>query len=75
MPDGFKLIGPLAYEGKIGCQSVMCRSIPDGTGGWKCVGWHCSYCDEPTSYQGHNCDAADAILGGARRQTMIGDNQ
>lgn len=80
MTDDFKMIGPLAYGGKKDCESVMCRRsggrgrLDDGTWDFgECVGWHCSYCDEPTSYQGHNCDAAEAILGEARRQTMIGD--
>jgi hypothetical protein len=65
--DDFTLIGPVAYGGKEGCTNGRCRSMPDGAGGWICVGWHCSYCDEPTSYQGHNCDAAEAILGEAKR--------
>ena len=62
-----RLIGPLAYQGKEGCQGATCRSMLDGDGGSVCVGWHCSYCDEPTSYQGHNCDAAEAVLGEAKR--------
>lgn len=70
---GFKLIGPLAYGGKADCDSVTCRRVgvyrrEDGS--WdlgECAGWHCSYCDAPTSYQGHNCDAAEAVLGEAKR--------
>lgn len=59
------MIGPLAYRGKEGCQSVICTRLqPDST---SCYGWHCSYCDEPCSYQGHGCDAAEAVLAEARR--------
>jgi hypothetical protein len=65
--DRFTLIGPLAYAGKEGCQSMVCRAMPDGDGGYVCVGWHCSYCDEPCSSQGHRCDAAVAVLGESRR--------
>lgn len=63
----FIYIGPLAYQGKEGCQSMRCTVMPDGEGGWYCVGYHCSYCDEPCSSQGHGCDAAEAVLGEARR--------
>jgi hypothetical protein len=66
--EDLTMIGPLTYGGKEDCTSGRCRSMPDGTGGWKCIGWHCVYCDEPTSYQGHNCDVAATLLGEARRQ-------
>lgn len=65
---GWTLIGPVSYEGKDGCQDPRCRVMSDGEGGWRCIGYHCCYCDEPCSYQGHGCDAADAALGEARRQ-------
>lgn len=61
----FTIIAPLTYGGKKDCRSAMCRRVP-----WSnpdCQGWHCSYCDEPTSYQGHNCPAAEAIVGEAQR--------
>lgn len=69
----FQVIGPLAYMGKKDCKDVRCRRMgwsrdADGTlqlG--ECVGWHCSYCDEPCGSQGHGCDAARAVLGEARR--------
>lgn len=66
---GVKIIGPLAYAGKPDCQSARCRREPNVEGGWRCVGWHCSYCDQPCSSQGHRCDAADAILSAA--ETII----
>jgi hypothetical protein len=62
--------GPLAYRGKEDCDSAICTRrtwMEDGHLRWDttCYGWHCSYCDAPTSYQGHRCDAAQAILGDA----------
>lgn len=66
--DGWTLIGPLAYRGKKGCTSVTCTRLWDGEKmDVDCRGWHCSYCDEPCSSQGHRCDAAQAVLGEARR--------
>jgi hypothetical protein len=68
---GYTIIGPLAYRGKKGCMSVTCtRSFRDGEMNEDCFGWHCSYCDEPCSSQGHRCDAADAILGEAARPSV-----
>lgn len=61
----YRIIGPVAYQGKEGCRSVICtrrRGVTD-----RCFGWHCVYCDAPTSYQGHRCPAADAVLGEAER--------
>lgn len=47
-------MGPLiAYQGREGCQSGVCRSIQNEAGEWICVGWHCAFCHEPSSYQGH----------------------
>lgn len=69
----FQIIGPLAYQGKEGCEDARCtrRGITRNDDGsfdiGECIGWHCSYCDEPCSSQGHRCDAAEAILGEARR--------
>lgn len=69
----YKIIGPLCYMGKKGCTSVTCRRmverLPDGTHKVSpdCMGYHCSYCDEPCSSQGHRCDAANAILDESRR--------
>lgn len=67
---GYTMIGPLAYRGKPDCEDVRCTRMispepPHITPG--CMGWHCSYCDQPCSSQGHRCDAADAILGEASR--------
>lgn len=68
---GYRLIGPLAYQGKKGCTSPICSRMvliaADGThkASEDCRGYHCSYCDEPCSSQGHRCDAANAILGAA----------
>lgn len=61
----YRILGPLTYRGKEGCQSVICTRHPDVPD--RCFGWHCVYCDVPCSYQGHNCDAAKAILGEAER--------
>jgi hypothetical protein len=63
--DDYTLIGPLTYRGKVGCQNVTCTRHTDVKD--RCYGWHCSYCDAPCSYQGHRCDAAEAVLGEARR--------
>jgi hypothetical protein len=65
---GVTLIGPLAYRGKVGCLNVTCtrRSLEFGPE-VACYGWHCSYCDAPCSSMGHGCDAANAVLGEARR--------
>lgn len=68
MTDHIRIIGPLTYAGKPGCQSAMCRSWFNPNGGtWDCIGWHCAYCDELTSYQGHNCDVAVTMLTEAER--------
>ena len=63
--DDYTLIGPVTYRGKEGCQFVMCTRRTDVSD--RCFGWHCVYCDAPTSYQGHKCPASEAILGEARR--------
>ena len=78
--EGVTVIGPVAYAGKEDCESVMCRRMvtrnDDGSFSFgECMGWHCSYCDAPTSYQGHRCDAAEAILGEAERQFHEGRSQ
>lgn len=64
--DDYVIIGPLCYRGKEGCTSGRCtRSYsPEATG---CFGYHCSYCDEPCSSQGHHCPTSEAILGEAER--------
>ena len=59
--------GPLAYRGKGGCTSMLCTQMLDDTGTYHCYGWHCSYCDEPCSYQGHRCDVAETLLGSTER--------
>jgi hypothetical protein len=59
----YQLIGPVAYMGKEGCRSVVCTTTGDG----RCRGWHCCYCDQPCSSQGHRCDVAVAILDEAKR--------
>lgn len=66
----YTIIGPLCYRGKPDCMDVRCTRMispdpPHITPG--CMGWHCSYCDEPCGSQGHNCDAAKAILGAAEQ--------
>lgn len=70
----YKIIGPLCYMGKVGCENPICRHVivghtPSGEAIFDaaCRGYHCSYCDEPCSSQGHRCDAAQAVLGEARR--------
>lgn len=64
--------GPLAYRGKEDCNSVLCTRPTTWTANGvlfdpACYGWHCSYCDEPCSYQGHRCDAAEILLGSTER--------
>lgn len=63
---GAKVVGPLAYQGKEGCESMVCRVMPQDDGTYLCMGWHCAYCDEPCSSQGHGCDAAETLLGAAQ---------
>jgi hypothetical protein len=64
--DDYILVGPVAYQGKPGCKNSRCtRGYRPGYDG--CMGWHCSYCDEPCSSQGHKCDASEAILGESER--------
>lgn len=63
----YRMIGPLAYMGKDGCESSTCRRMfergDDGTVIFgPCMGWHCSYCDEPCSSMGHRCDASQTLL-------------
>jgi hypothetical protein len=70
--DGYVLIGPLCYQGKEGCESPLCTRFVErlDSGSYEvgpCRGYHCSYCDEPCSSQGHRCDAANAILGAAEQ--------
>ncbi len=65
---GYTVIGPLAYRGKDGCESAVCARMGAGSG--PCYGWHCSYCDEPCSSQGHPCDASETYLAEARRAAL-----
>lgn len=60
--DGWKVLAPLAYMGKEDCEDVRCRRRwgPDGPIPG-CLGYHCSYCDEPCGPQGHNCDASKTL--------------
>jgi hypothetical protein len=71
---GYKIIGPVAYQGKEGCDNPRCTRAhyPDESGYLvadmsRCVGYHCVYCGEPCGSQGHKCPASEAILGEARR--------
>ena len=71
----YTIIGPLCYQGKPDCRDVRCtrmvyKDAPHVRPG--CMGFHCAYCDEPCSSQGHRCDASEAILGEARRVAMSG---
>lgn len=52
----------LAIQGKEDCADLRCTrsggTYDPETGAithGKCIGWHCPYCGEPTSSQGHNC--------------------
>lgn len=70
--EDYKIIGPLAYAGKESCEDVRCRRFvsrnEDGTYDFgPCMGWHCSYCDQPCGSQGHRCDAAVTLLAEAER--------
>ena len=69
MTGSYRTVGPLAYEGKPGCDDARCRRLFDPGDGplGRCIGWHCSYCDEPCGPQGHNCDTAVTLLDAARR--------
>lgn len=73
--DRYQVIGTLAYQGKEGCADVRCtRWFVDGVPDWtRCMGYHCSYCDQPCSSQGHRCDASQAILGEALRAAQEGE--
>ena len=67
---GVTLLAPLCYQGKPDCMDARCRQMiyhdePHVRPG--CMGYHCSYCDEPCSMMGHKCSASEAILGEARR--------
>jgi hypothetical protein len=48
--------GPMAYEGKEGCDDLMCRRMmgPNGPDLARCMGWHCAVCHAPTSMYGHD---------------------
>lgn len=50
-------LGPLlAYGGKDGCTDLSCTRAgynPETQQMGPCIGWHCPYCHEPTSSQGH----------------------
>jgi hypothetical protein len=69
MIDKYRMIAPLAYGGKQGCESMTCRRMfgPDGSMSPDCIGWHCSYCDEPTGPQGHHCDVGDTLIAASTR--------
>ena len=71
MSDELRVVGPLAYQGKKDCRDIRCtrRDVQAFARGEasECIGWHCAYCDQPCSSQGHNCDAARAILDESRR--------
>ena len=68
MNGRWKIIAPLAYRGKKGCQDGRCtRSFTEEGMSEDCYGWHCSYCDEPCSSQGHQCDAARTLIAEAER--------
>lgn len=60
MSDRYRIVGPVTYRGKPGCTDPTCTrlDITDPV----CFGWHCAYCDEACSQQGHDCDVADTIL-------------
>lgn len=53
-------LGPMiAYEGKADCTDPRCRRMvspdqPHVSAG--CLGWHCAFCDQPCSSQGHDCE-------------------
>ena len=64
----YQIIGPVAYIGKADCDYAGCRrQWFSATEFGPCMGYHCVYCDEPCGPMGHRCDAAEAILGEARR--------
>ncbi len=70
--DDYVLIGPVAYQGKEGCEWPTCTRYGGGMVDGKyvpgrCIGYHCSCCDEPCSSQGHRCPAAVAILGASEQ--------
>lgn len=67
--NDWKIIGPLAYMGKEDCRDGRCRRRwgPDGAVDEGCLGWHCSYCDEPCGPQGHKCEVGTTLLDESRR--------
>lgn len=67
---GLRIIGPVAYQGKPDCMDPRCtrmiyREEPHVRPG--CIGYHCAYCDEPCSSQGHRCDASQTLLEASRK--------
>lgn len=66
----YRIIAPLAYQGKADCENVTCTRFYDHARGslGRCMGWHCSYCDAPCGSQGHNCDAAKTLIAAAQRE-------
>jgi len=78
---GYTIIRALAYQGKKGCGSPVCTRYysAEGVPSGDCIGYHCSYCDEPCGPQGHRCDASEEAhegltgRGHARQQKTAGD--
>lgn len=74
----YRIIAPLCYQGKEGCEDVRCTRagftwLDDGSVELgACIGYHCSYCDEPCSSQGHRCPASLAMIEAA---TKIADER
>lgn len=59
MIDDYEIGPMLAYQGKEGCQSPLCRRFAqrndDGSFDvGPCLGYHCPICHEPSSMMGHN---------------------
>lgn len=59
----WEIVGLLAYQGKAGCESSLCRRryYPETETWGECMGWHCAKCDEPSGEQGHgSCRSSEA---------------
>lgn len=62
----------MAYEGKDGCDSMMCRTFYTADGRGICHGWHCAGCDEPSSQYGHERCRARACDRGPDERPCLG---
>lgn len=61
--SAYEIKALLAYQGKQGCRSLVCRRMysPGSDDLGECMGWHCGVCGDPSSQYGHReCHAETA---------------